>query len=336
MAVRTPLYRNVGNNLLAMSDDDMNNTLTKTINLYGNAPTNTIALVTNGTGNMTSMKDTRYTSGTYTRNATGTPAVPDSGTTATQELIAATFNKLLYQVNGAPAPADTNLRAFPVYYDNGNLRAMTLDDMIDTYGKPAASILGDPEEDGGYFISTDAALSSAYTRIGSGVAFRDTTFNTGLTTAQIQALVGTANYIDNSQTITNYYLYQVKSGSGTYGTAASIRNPVYIRSDGDLQEYTTSQWESLLQQIVRYTTVSVSGYRIQYAVEDFLNSSYSSNAAADAASVGNLAGSRMIDREVLNSTIFARKINNDDYRRQRFPTGSSTVKTRYYLTIRNY
>jgi len=336
MAVRTPLYA-FGSpaNPREMSSDMITAHKNKMIQEYGDAPSNTITVVLNDTGNMTSMIDTRFTSGAYVRGAAQPAAPPASGVTATQQTTVI-YNKMLYQTNTAIIPDDTNSRRFPVYITaSGDIQAMTLNDMIDTYAKDVVDTLVSTDRvDGTHFISTDASLDDTYYE-NQGIVYKDTTFDTSLTTTQINALVGTANNIDRALTINNYYLYRVNTGTHTPG-GISYTAPLYIRSDGNLQTYTNAEWETILQEVIRYTTLNVSGYRLQYAIEAFSNTEYSSNALADAAAVGITLGSRMHDREVTGSSVFSRQLNADDYRRQRFPTGDNTVKTRYYLTLRKF
>ena len=64
------------------------------------------------------------------------------------------------------ATADTNSVAFPVYQTSGNIRAMTLTDVYDTFIYPAIdTITGAAGQPGTYYIHTATTLSG-YSAVG--------------------------------------------------------------------------------------------------------------------------------------------------------------------------
>lgn len=203
---------------------------------------------------------------------------------------------------------DTNNRAYPVYYDSGNIKAMSLDDMHDTFIHPAITQLTDGTDQPGTFRIHTANTLTGHTLISSTPIFIDTRANLTLYTAS-----GIGEDIDQPEDITNYYLFQTNSGSSyTYPTL------LYARSDGHLQQYATSAFDTILKNLIVRGAGLNSGYTISYNING----------------TGNNRGSGMVDT-VLNGTgnyqtLF---VNTNDYRAQEFPNGTPVTANTYFLKI---
>ena len=149
-------------------------------------------------------------------------------------------------------------------------------------------------------------ISSAVTANSSSV-FVDTRANTSLYTGG-----GIPEALDQPQNIQQYYLHQIN------GAAQSYTAPVYIRSDNNLQTFTDTAFNTLLQNFVRYEAASSSDtYRIRYSY-----------------STGTNRGSGMTDTRLNGSGNRQKRfVNANDYRAQEFPNGSATTIATHNLKI---
>ena len=195
-----------------------------------------------------------------------------------------------------------------MYYDSGNIKAMSLDDMHDTFIHPAITELTNGTDQPGTFRIHTANTLSGHTLISSTPIFIDTRANLTLYTA---SEIGEA--IDQPEDITNYYLFQTNAGSSyTYPTL------LYARSDGNLQQYATSNFDTILKNLIIRGAGLNSGYTISYNING----------------TGNNRGSGMVDT-VLNGTgnYQTRFVNANDYRAQEFPDGTPVTANTYFLKI---
>lgn len=203
---------------------------------------------------------------------------------------------------------DTNNRAYPVYYDNGNIKAMSLDDMHDTFIHPAITELTNGTDQPGTFRIHTANTLTGHTLIDSTPVFTDTRANLSLYSSS-----GIEEIKDQPEDITNYYLFQTDAGSSyTYPTL------LYARSDGNLQQFSTSSFDTILKNLIIRAAGLNSGYTISYNING----------------TGNNRGSGMVDT-VLNGTgnyqtLF---VNTNDYRAQEFPDGTPVTANTYFLKI---
>lgn len=203
---------------------------------------------------------------------------------------------------------DTNNRAYPVYYDSGNIKAMSLDDMHDTFIHPAITQLTDGTDQPGTFRVHTANTLSGHTLVDSTPIFTDTRANLALYTSG-----GIGEAIDQPHDITEYYLFQTNAGSSyTYPTL------LYARSDGNLQQYVTSDFDAIIKNLIVRGAGLNSGYTISYNING----------------TGNNKGSGMVDT-VLNGTgnYQTRYVNTNDYRAQEFPNGTPITANTYFLKI---
>ena len=185
---------------------------------------------------------------------------------------------------------------------------------MDTFIRPAITSLvleDNTTSQGGTFRIHTATSLSGHTLVSSTPVFIDTIADTSSYVASNIGVAGTTQ--DFPTTVNNYYLMKVD------GAAASttIRVPAFRRSDGDIQAYSLTSWNSLLEGYVRYATSSSSGDRITYSI-----------------SSGTNKGSGMVDTKLNGSGNFQSvQINADDYRSQEFPNGVSSTASTTFLKI---
>jgi len=303
MAVRTPLRLN-GGNLQEMTTTQINEIKSQVRYLYGTDPSVDLSVVSSG-GNLGTISDTRKTAGA---GITRVDRFATEAETAEPGTVTVNYSRINQSTENTSETADTSNRAFPVFNNNGNIQAMTLTDIYDTFIYPEIDILTDGNDrQGTYRIHTSTSLAGS-TLISSTPVFSDTRANTGAYTAG-----GIIEATDQPFTVTNYYLFRVNAGS-----AISYSPPVFIRSDNDLQEYSTASFDAILKNCVRHVASEVAGSRIRYSLNG----------------TGTNRGSGM-SNTILNGSgnYQTRFVTADDYRAQEFPNGTAVTADTYYLRI---
>lgn len=305
MAIRRPLYYDSGN-LREMSDAQLNTVRTRVAYQYSLNPSVTLSQVSSG-GNLGSYTDTRRTAGSFLQRA---DRFPTEGETPEPGTVTVTYSRINQAVASTSDLTDTNNKAFPVFNNSGNIQAMTLTDMYDTFIYPAITNLVSGstgvDQGGTYRIHTSTSLSG-HTLISSTPVFSDTRANTGAYTAG-----GIPETLDQPFTVTNFYLFRVN------GSDVSYPAPLFIRSDNDLQDYSVAAFDSILQSLVRHATSSVTGQRIRYTING----------------TGTNRGSGMTDTVLNGSGNYqTRFVNSNDYRAQEFPNGTAVTANTYFLRI---
>jgi len=308
MATRIPLYE-VSGNLREMSTAMVDSIVDQIIYQYSLSPSVTLSVVGSG-GNLGTITDTRKQAGAYSWTQT---AFPSEATTAEPSTVTVSYSKINQTVATVSTTTDTG-KTWPVYYnESGQIQAMSLQDVKDTFLHPAINLLTaattTTQQAGTYFISSATSVSGA-TRISSTAVFSDTRANTSLYTAS-----GIPETLDQPTTITNYYLYRVN------GSAPSFTLPYAINEDENIHQYTSTTFNSLVQEWIKYTAASsTDGYKITYN----LGSSGS----------GSIRGSGMANTILNGSGNYqTRYVNTDDYRAQEFPNGTAVTANTYYLRI---
>ena len=306
MAVRKPLF-NTSNNLQEMNTTMVAEIVDQVAYQYGQNPSVTLSVVSSG-GNLGTLTDTRLQAGAQ---STSTTSFPSEGTTAEPSTVTVNYSKISSTNASVSTPTADTGKTWPVYYtDTGEIRAMDLTDVKDTFLHPAIDQLTSgsttTQQAGTYQIGTSTSLTGN-TLVSSTAVFTDTRANTSAYTAS-----GIPETQDQPTTIQNYYLHKIDGSNPTY------TSPLFIDGSNDIKEFATGTFESLLQEWIRYTAVSsIDGYKIVY--------SYSS---------GNNRGSGMGDTKLNGSGNYAtRFVNTNDYRAQEFPNGSPTTVNTYYLKI---
>ena len=305
MAVRTPLILDGSNNLIEMTTAQINAVKDRCRYLYGADPSVTLSRVASN-GGLGNLSDTRKQAGAM---STSVSSLPSEATTAEPSTVTVQRAHISESRTNTSATADTNNVAFPVYQTSGNIQAMTLTDVYDTFIYPAIdTITGSAGQPGTYYIHTATTLSG-YTAVSNSIVYADTRADTTLYTAG-----GIGETLDQPTTITNYYLLAADNIS-----APSMEQMLFIRnSDKNIEQYTQAEMDGWLQNCMRHVASEVTGSKISYN----LNGS------------GTNLGSGMADT-ILNGSgdHQTRFVGVDDYRAQEFPNGTATTATTHRLKM---
>jgi hypothetical protein len=305
MAVRTPLILDGSNNLIEMTTAQINAVKDRCRYLYGSDPSVTLSRVSSG-GNLGNLSDTRKQAGAM---STSVSALPPESTTAEPSTVTVQRAHISESRVNTSASVDTNSVAFPVYQTSGNIQAMTLTDVYDTFIYPAIdTITGAAGQPGTYYIHTSTTLSG-YSSVSTSIVYADTRANTGAYTAG-----GIGETLDQPTTITNYYLLAANNIS-----APSMAQMLFIRnSDKNLEQYTQAEMDAWLKNSMRHAASEITGSKISYN----LNGS------------GINLGSGMTDTILNGSGNYqTRYVGLDDYRAQEFPNGSAVTAATHRLKI---
>ena len=308
MAVRTPLINDSGN-IKEMTSTQVDEIVDQVVYQYSLNPGVTLSVVGSG-GNLSSISDTRLQAGAASTSAS---SFPSEATTAEPSTVTVNYQRL-NSANASLTPTADTGKTWPAYYNSsGQIQAMNLQDVKDTFLHPAIDLLTagstTTQQAGTYTIATSTTLSGA-TNVSTTPIFSDTRADTTLYTAG-----GIGETLDQPTTITNYYLHRI-DGSNTSYTA-----PFFINASNHLQEFDTTTFNSLLQEWIRYTAASsTDGYAISYSI--------------GTSGSGNTRGSGIVDTKLNGSGNYqTRFVNADDYRAQEFPNGTPTTINTYNLRI---
>ena len=307
MAVRQPLYLDSGN-IKEMTTAMVTQLVNQVVYQYSVNPSVVLSVVGSG-GTLGTMTDTRLEAGAVSNSST---SFPGEGTTQEPQQITVSYDRISGTNTGTSPTTDTG-KTWPVFSNAGNIQAMNLQDVKDTFLHPAIDLLSSgstsSSQGGTYTIHTNTTLAGANV-VSSTPIFIDTKADTSAFTS---GTIGD-HALDNPTTVNNYYLHRLTGNNNSY-TA-----PLHIRSDNDLQTFTNSTFESLLQDWIRYTaTASTDGYKISY------------NLGTSGLGVNRGTG---IANTILNgSGDYQTRQVGDDYRSQEFPNGTPQTTSTYYLRI---
>ena len=300
MAIRTPLKLD-STNLKEMSSTDTGNIIGRMVYLYMTDPSVALSVVANS-GSLDAINDTR------TQASASTSHVSSYQTAGAVSTVTVTYDKINEATTSLSAPADTNNIRFPVYYDSGNVKAMSLTDMYDSFvslaSNGASELIPAAQP---YKIHTSTTPPSGYTLVSSTPVFVDTRANTSLYTAG-----GIGETLDQPQTITSYYLHR------SNGSAVTAPTPLYIDSNQNLKEYTAAELDAVLKEVIRYTSVNLSSNTLRYFI----------------GGGGTTLGTGMANTKLNGSGNYQTRQVSDDYRAQEFPNGSVVTEATYYLKAR--
>ena len=306
MAVRAPLYLDSGN-LKEMSSSQVDEIIERAVYLYSISPSVELAVANSG-GNLGNISDTRLQAGDF---ITRTDRFATEGETDEPSTVTVNYNRITSTSTNPSTTTDTG-KTWPVYRDiQGNVNAMTLTDVKDSFLHPAIDLLTlgtTTTKQGGTYHINSASNVSGSTLVSGTPVFVDTRADTSAYTAG-----GIGETLDQPTTITNYYLHRID------GVNSGYTNPMFITAGNDLQEYTDAGFDVLLQQWIKsLAAVSSEGYRISYNING----------------AGVSRGSGMADTKLNGAgnyqTLY---VNTDDYRAQEFPNGSPTTENTYFLNI---
>ena len=307
MSVRAPLYNNSGN-IQEMTTAMVDEVVDQIVYQYSLSPSVALSVVSSS-GSLGTISDTRLKAGAATTDATNFDTASETPNVST---VTVNYAKIDSSTASITPTTDTGT-TWPLYYNSsGQIQAMNLTDIKDTFLHPAIDLLSaattTSQQAGTHFISSATSVTGS-TRVSSTAVFSDTRANAAAYTAG-----GINETQDQPTTITNYYLYTVDGSDNSY-TA-----PFFINASNNLQIFAEATFESLIQEWIRYTAASsTDGYAISYN----LGTSGS----------GNERGSGMADTKLNSSTYAQRFVNANDYRTQEFPSGSAVTQNTYYLRI---
>ena len=319
MTARNPLYYDSGN-LVEMSSAQLLEWQRKAISMYAGNPSVTCSVAA-GSGDLSpTMADTRFRSSAATQQASSHPGSGSLDTVTTN------FDHISGNAVTNPSTLTDTGKSFPVYYDSssGSVQAMSLDDFLDTFIKPAivlmtASSEANTGDFGGTFAIKTSTSVTGFTLISSTAVFTDTIADAG---SYSSGQIGTAGtFQDHNTTVNNYYLHRQDATSIT-----PSQNLLYIDSNNDLREYATSGDDAaditdVLEQFIRDLAASddnASDHNIRYNI----NGS------------GQTRGNSMVDTKLDGSgSETNRFVGGDDYRSQKFPNGSSSTISTFNFKI---
>jgi hypothetical protein len=286
--------------------------------------------------NLNGITDTRLQAGAYTTNAVTYQNPADTSTvTVTYDRIEQTVTATGYTGKAWTEKFTTDATTLrPCYYEAGNIKVMTKQDVFDTLVYPAitgkkgaANLIGDATAGNLYMVNTTTSVTGA-SNVDASTVYVDTRAN-----AAAYVAGSIPNTLDQPQTTGEYYL-NVTNWNATTGLWGG-RLPAFVKSDGSLiKPYSSAplgdnnfarRFFEWIQDYIYEANESHVGYRTRYEV--------STTSPATGAAI---RGSGMIDTKLAGQTTLYRFVNANDYRSQDVPSGASTsVKTNYlwvYLT----
>ena len=309
MAVVKPLYV-VSGNLQEMDSTKVDELIARAVYQYSLSPSVVLSVVSSG-GNLGTISDTRKQAGAV---STSNSSFPAESSTQEPQTVTVNFDKIQNTTTTSTPTADTG-KTFPVYYNSsGQIQAMSVADWKDTIIHPAINLLASGTVSataaGTYHITTSASVSGSTEVSGSNTkVFIDTRADTSAYSAG-----SIPETQDQPTTITEYYLQRIN------GTDASYTEPYFLDGSNNIQEFTTANFDALLQAWIKSTAAgSTDGFAISYSV--------------GTSGSGQTRGSGMADTILDGSGNYQTRQENDDYRAQEFPNGSVTTANTYHLRI---
>lgn len=299
MAFRRPLYYTNGN-LTEMSDGIISGITSQAFWEFINNPSVTLSVWGSG-GNLGTLYDTRMQAGA---SSTSTTDYPAETTTAEPSSVSVGYSRLQQDVS-APGIIDTNNIKYPAYYDGANIRAMSMQDLFDTFIYTAMTWIVRSDEL--YTISQSGGFGGYNLQSWTPV-FSDTRADTGAYTAE-----GIGETLDQPYTVANFYLHRRAGSSVSYTT------PVCINTNGNLYQTSEAGFNPTLSESIRYVAAHQPGYRLRYGFN----------------TAGNNNGSGMTDTRLDGGGAYTQRfVDGDDYRAQEFPNGNAQTISTYYLRSR--
>ena len=334
MALRNPVYWD-GSSIVSMTEAQLTKIRQRCVYLFGSdsRPVN-LSYTAGNAGNLTRMLDKRDIAGaessnarSFANNTASLEAVTDGGASTTYDYINMT------ETDGSPSdPSDTNNRAFPLYRDGtSGFRAMTKDDMYDTFINHAIDLLIDGNDrDGTYRISTQASTLANHTRVNANPVFVDQRFDISIhNNADSSLEILPLDSADLPVTITSYYLWRTNQGTAFSGSDIDIVLPLQLDSNEDLTTYSSSNFDTLLQNLLFYSAASRTNYRIRYNIE---GSGVDAQSISDNVNTPKQRGDAMLDT-TLDGSVRIDDQDADTYRSRNLPAGSAETETTYTLKI---
>jgi len=342
MTVRTPVYWD-GSSVKEMSSSMITTIIQRCVYLYGGTGYTDLRYVTSA-GSLNRMIDTRD------QASAGTTGVSDfvAPAAATDATASTTNDHIQQDLNAGTQPVDTNNIRYPLYIDGtSGLRAMTLQDMKDTFIYPAILLLVDGNDRDGTFkvVQGNAANPANHVQVSSNPIFGDTRYDIsihgGLSPSDSPVTVsfipssGLALDIPDTPVPSDRKWYLWRAVQGNNGNPNGTE-PLYANLNGSIQTYLNGGWDNILQGIIHYTAGQNGdvGYRIRYEIRKSGGTGDSGFPANPSmAATWKTKGDTMTDTTLNADVRVQQEINNNDYRSQNLPTGSPETETEYELMI---
>lgn len=303
MALRRPLKLS-GTNLKEMTDSEISDIQTMVYWQYITNPSVVLSVVTSG-GSLGTINDTRLIAGTFSSSAS---AFPGEGTTQEPQVVNVGYARVTETVSSVTLTANTDNILYPAYYTaDGNLQAMSLQDIYDTFVYDAIDSL--VVSDDIYSISS-STTKSGYTRVSTTPIFSDSGTDASLYTGSSIPISDDGKTL--ADPLAEFWLFKRNV------TVPSFTPPVQIQTGGSVREYTNDGLRSIMQNIVRYVAASVSGYSIRYSWDGS----------------GNNSGTVTDQRLNGSGNYQTQFVGADDYRAQEWPDGSHAIANTYTLKVR--
>ena len=313
MTVRTPLKLD-GSDLKQMSTAEITAIKNQVRYLYGTDPSVVISRKTSPDGNLGALNDTYSIAGAATSGQVSSYTTEGNTPNTTTETDGQ--DRFFQTLTNTTAVADTSNIAFPIYSDgDNNIRSMSLTDVYDTFIYPAIDILTDgSDQPGTYRVGPAVAPGGSTDLAGHTQQHEFAVFTDRRADTSDYTGAGIPEALAQTEAINRYYLYVTNNIS-----AVSYTAPLFITdTDYHLQQYTTSNFDTILKNCVRHVaSEDASGYKIRYRLNG----------------AGNQRGAGMENTILLNQTYVQYLAGTDDYRTQKFPSGTSISTNTYYLNI---
>ena len=323
MAVRKPLYYDSGN-LREMTDEQIAQVKARMFWSYVSNPSVSLTVLNSG-GNLGTITDTRLQAGAVSTSASSTPTEAE---TAEPSIVNVAIARIQQTIASDPNPATTPTQ-YPAYYTaDGNVRAMNLQDMYDTFAEEVFNG-GWTAADGStvypslinaeiYTIHTTTSLTD-YT---AGPGPDGSTIIPVFSDTRADVAAYDAGNIPEDQdqptTIQNYYLLKKDVPA-----LPALPSMVRVNTDGNVVAMTNAAIDTAIGAAIRYMIQAETGYKIRYE--------YGVNGSGTGTTVGSAMTDSRLDGTGNYQTLF---VGADDYRAQEFPDGTQQVINVYTLKAR--
>jgi len=323
MAVRRPLYY-VSGNLREMTDTQIAQIKARMFWSYVSNPSVSLTVVNSG-GSLGTITDTRLQAGAVSTSVSSTPTEAE---TAEPSIVNVAIARIQQTIASDPNPATTPTQ-YPAYYTaDGNVRAMNLQDMYDTF---AIEVF-----DGGWTAADGSTvfpslLAAEIYTIHTTTSLTDYTSVPGpdgstiipiFTDTRADVAAYDVNNIPEAQdqptTIQNYYLLKKDVPA-----LPALPSMVRVNTDGNVVAMTSGAIDTAIGAAIRYLIQAETGYKIRYG--------YGVNGSGTGTPVGSAMTDSRLDGSGNYQTLF---VGADDYRAQEFPDGSQQVINVYTLKAR--
>ena len=331
MTVRRALVTKNDEAIKEYTDSDRDQIHKRIARCYADNPSVSVQYLSNNTGNLSGMQDTRFRSGPAARNTSGNwPQVtsyPTEGQTGEPEEINIQNWDRMSNSRIDPNVGFVNTYpghwvAKPVYMEHDNsIREMNMQDIIDTFITPVVGYIesGTTSDFAGgtYFISTSTSETNCTQQ---GVAFQDTVTALSLYSAGSIGTAGTYQSHEDTGNRITYYLHKNNGVLETYRLPLVIDKTSNGRNNpAGLREMTQAEFNEFFSSLIRQQIYNGAGNTLSYN----LNGS------------GTTKGTAMTNRSMsgVSGQYTIRTASANDYRAQEFPNGSITVKSTFRLKL---